>query len=976
MKKLGFMLFIPLLFLTALPAKDTDGGTKSSITRQKLAVLAADAAIMDAAGSLQLRQRPFSREKTAYYPFLGGRWTNPEIDVSLRSTLAQAGEIPVSITDVNGALISEYEVGDTIVITISYADSVWIKPYVDNGDDSFDPETDFYFAPGDPEDDEEEIIIIDGDEDDETPAGDDEWKLTFYTGKAGEEDMLFILQGVKIFFSLSNRPVTDTGLYTLDVLPPVSTTSLSGNVTKFDETAAPNVVIVAFPMPTMEMEGPPESMFITLTDATGDYTLFIEDEAADVDFGLFAFDLLRQCADLFPDPQMVMQPVAKGDSLTNLDFVFIEPTAVIRGTLTDELDSPIADVCIFAGLDGPLEAEATTDATGKYEISVISGRWRVRPEEEDLIGMGYMAPHEKEDFDISDGDTVVVNFVAYIADATITGNVTKDGTALPGLEIGAWGEPVGYTFTESGTDGSYTLNVSNEVDVRGYDVWPEDPPEQTSFADKLRGIQPGDTDVDINLVTVTGGIAGVVTDEATGDTLYEDIGIMVRDITGAEFDTWIDRETGKYLIYLPDGVYELMAFSHEYLPYQSGPIPVAGSVVEHNIALKELVFNAKIGGTLKDTTTNSPIAGVRIFAGAEDMFGMDDTTDAAGQYGFDVFAGWWHVHLFDEDLIDQGYMVPYGKDGYEVAAGDSIPVDFVTYVADTTITGTVTWVGDGSAVEYAEIQGDTRAGYFSRTRTGSDGTYSLPVSSELDSIDITDEYGTWKTNGYCIHVETKDAFAQPGDSCEVYSGATGVDFTMYHADAFLSGQISDQWGNPISHVGLHAFTIESTMEFHTGGGTEFGGFYEMPLVGGYTWVVEVFLPQFHDSTALTDTLVVASDTSLVRDYTFTLLSTIVTMDGGNLPGDYALGDNYPNPFNPSTTITFQLPEAGYVTMQVYDLTGKVVNTLVGEYRPAGYHQVVWNGKNSRGAPVATGVYFYRIVVGQSYAETRKMVLIK
>lgn len=978
MKKIWLMFFVPLLVFTVLSAKNTDGVRKATTVNQELAALAADAADQDAFRYFRLRPRSLSREKTVHYPFLGERWIEPQGDVSLFQVLSPAGIIPVEITDASGTSISEYEVGDTIVINITYGDSVWVRPYVDNGDGIFDPETDFLFAPGDPKEDEEEIIVIDGDDDDETDDGDGIWQLTFYTGEAGEEDMLFILQGVKIFFSLSNSAGTDTGLDTLDVLPLVSETSLSGNVIKSDEAPAPNVVMVAFPMPTTEMEGPPKSMFVTLTDAEGDYTLFIEDDAADGDFGLLALDFLGQYPGLFPDPQMAMIPVASGDNLIDNDFVFIEPTAVIRGILTDadEPAGPIAGVRIFAGLDGPLGVYDTTDVDGKYNIPVVSGRWYVYLEEDDLIEQGYMAPHGEEDFDISDEDTVEVNFVAYEADATISGTVTLDGIALPGLEIGAWGEPVGYTFTESGANGSYTLNVSSEVDVRGYDIWPEDMPEQTFFADELWGIQPAETDVDINLVTVYGGITGVVTDEASGEVL-NDVGIEVRDATGANYHTGVDWETGEYLIYLPDGVYELMAFSHEHLPYQSEPITVAGSVLEHNIVLKELVFTAKIGGTLTDNEDN-PIAGVRIFAGTEDMFGMEETTDAAGQYVIPAFPGLWFVHIFDEDLIERGYMVPYGKEGFEVAEEDSIPVDFVTYATDATITGTVTWEDDDSAVEYAEIHGDTQAGYFSRARTGSDGTYSLPVSSELDSVVITGEgEETWKTHGYCINVWTKDALAQPPDSCEVYSADTGIDFTMYHADAFLSGHISDQWGNPIPHLGLHAFTIEGALEFRThGGGTEFGGSYEMPLLGGYKWVVQIFLPPVHDEPVKSDTIDVVSGDNLVRDYTITLLSITAPMAGGNLPVDYALGDNYPNPFNPSTTITYQLPEAGHVTLRIYDLTGKVVNTLVGEYRPAGYHQVVWNGRDSRSAPVATGVYFYRIVAGKSYTETRKMVLIK
>ncbi len=973
MKKKGFLLFIPLLVFTALPAKDTDGGMRASITRQKLA---ADAANVVAAGSRQLRQRPISREKAVSYPFLGELRIRKPGDASRFQVLGTAGIIPVEITDVSGTAISEYVVGDTIVITITYGDSVWIEPYVDDGDGIFDKETDFYFAPDDPKDGEEGIIIKDGDDDDEDDAT-GVWQITFDTGKSDEGDILFSLQGVKIFFSLFNNDSTDTGLDTLDVLPLVSTTSLSGKVTKFDASPAPNMVMVAFPEQTMKMEGPPESLFITVTDATGDYTLFLEDDAADIGFTLFTFDLLRQYGGLFPDPLMVKQLVASGDSLINLDFVLVEPTAIISGVLTDELDSPIADVCILAGIgEGPFEAEATTDVDGKYEIPVISGWWHVRPEEDDLIELGYMVPHGKEDLDISDDDTLVVNFVAYAANATVTGNVTKDGTSLPGLEIGAWGEPVGYTFTESGADGSYTLQVSSEVDVRGYNIWPEDMPPQTYFAEKLWDIQPNATGVNINLLTATGGISGVVTDIISGDALYKDVGIMVWDTTsGAEYHTGVEWETGNYRIYLPAGVYELMAFSHEYFPYHYGPITVSGSVVAHNIALSPIVLDATISGTLKDDHAN-PIAGVRIFAGADFPFRKEDTTDAAGAYSLPVFTGRWHVHPSAEDLIDRDYLVPHGKDDYEVAAGASITVDFDTYATDDSISGTVKWVDDDSAVDYAEIHGDSPAGYFSRVRTGSDGTYALPVSTKLDSIEITDEHGTWKTQGYEINVETRDALSQPPGHREVYSGDTGVDFTMYPADAFLSGHISDQNGNPVPRVDLHAFTIGSTLEFHTGSGTEYGGFYEMPLLGGHTWVVEVFFPELHDSTALTDTIDVVSGSNVVKDYTLTLLSTIGPRDGGNLPVDFALYQNYPNPFNPSTTIAYQLAEAGQVSLVVYDLTGNVVSTLVNESQTAGYYQTVWNGRDRRGVPVATGVYFYRLKAGTEFVKTHKMVLMK
>jgi nitrous oxidase accessory protein NosD len=89
-----------------------------------------------------------------------------------------------------------------------------------------------------------------------------------------------------------------------------------------------------------------------------------------------------------------------------------------------------------------------------------------------------------------------------------------------------------------------------------------------------------------------------------------------------------------------------------------------------------------------------------------------------------------------------------------------------------------------------------------------------------------------------------------------------------------------------------------------------------------------------------------------------------------IPNRFALAQNYPNPFNASTVIRYSLPEPSDVIIEIYDILGRKVETLVQGEQQAGYHQVIWNaGKRS------SGMYFYRIEAGE-YTETRKMVLLK
>jgi len=90
---------------------------------------------------------------------------------------------------------------------------------------------------------------------------------------------------------------------------------------------------------------------------------------------------------------------------------------------------------------------------------------------------------------------------------------------------------------------------------------------------------------------------------------------------------------------------------------------------------------------------------------------------------------------------------------------------------------------------------------------------------------------------------------------------------------------------------------------------------------------------------------------------------------------FELAQNYPNPFNPVTEINFALPSESPVKLSVYDVSGRLVNTLVDDSRPGGRHKVLWNGRDNRGNRVASGIYFYQLDAGANSAK-KKMVLLK
>jgi hypothetical protein len=94
-----------------------------------------------------------------------------------------------------------------------------------------------------------------------------------------------------------------------------------------------------------------------------------------------------------------------------------------------------------------------------------------------------------------------------------------------------------------------------------------------------------------------------------------------------------------------------------------------------------------------------------------------------------------------------------------------------------------------------------------------------------------------------------------------------------------------------------------------------------------------------------------------------------------MPTTYSLEQNYPNPFNPETRINYSIPEPAYVKLSIYDINGILVRTLYEGNQSAGRYQTVWDGENSTGMKVGSGVYFYRIQAN-SFIQTKKMILLK
>jgi hypothetical protein len=115
---------------------------------------------------------------------------------------------------------------------------------------------------------------------------------------------------------------------------------------------------------------------------------------------------------------------------------------------------------------------------------------------------------------------------------------------------------------------------------------------------------------------------------------------------------------------------------------------------------------------------------------------------------------------------------------------------------------------------------------------------------------------------------------------------------------------------------------------------------------------------------------------IARDvFSWFQVPTNVNVSPAEAPLAYKLGQNFPNPFNPSTVIGFDMREKSFVTIKIFSVSGQLVRTLIDGVKEPGSYSVAWNGRNNRGSAVGSGIYFYKMET-KGFSETKKLVLLR
>lgn len=261
------------------------------------------------------------------------------------------------------------------------------------------------------------------------------------------------------------------------------------------------------------------------------------------------------------------------------------------------------------------------------------------------------------------------------------------------------------------------------------------------------------------------------------------------------------------------------------------------------------------------------------------------------------------------------------------------------------IAGTVTDLDEGFAIEGAVIT----MGTFTTTTDGN-GDYSmiLDVGTYTLTCEI-DGYEPFTQENVLIEegqITTVDIQMQ-----NLYLPPQNLSYTLAASNVIL------QWDAPIGSVGFTTYRVYRNGEMLA----EITSTLYVDLAvppGTYIYYVTAMYGT-HESIPSNEVEVVIG----------------VESDSNLLPAVTKLGGNYPNPFNPTTEISYAMSNAGHIMIDIYNVKGELVKTLVNREVATGNHSIIWNGENNSGKPVTSGLYLYKMKTG-TYVSTKKMILLK
>ncbi len=468
-------------------------------------------------------------------------------------------------------------------------------------------------------------------------------------------------------------------------------------------------------------------------------------------------------------------------------------------------------------------------------------------------------------------------------------------------------------YVVDGSCQDWCYETRGEIDTTIEVSVTKDPP-----ASSIDGIVDDNIPAMLHQARVSGrGIRGLVTDAETGDPISATI-----SIPQIGKDIYTDPDVGDYHRMVETGTYTVVCSADEY-PTQT-VYNVSASLdtfVVVNFAL-EPPPRGSVAGYVRDESM-SPLVGAMVEL--TDATGYSDESDATGYYEINYIP----VGTHDLRASLSGYSS--GEElGVSVSDGAIAAVNFVLAAPDffdDIESGLAEWTGSWGTTTTTSHSPSTCMTDSPGGNYGSNDfeTMTLATAIDLSSAESAElsfwhRYDTESGYDYCyVEVSTNN-------------GSTWTDVATYDGS---QSTWTEETIDLTSYIGASQFKIRFLLD--SDGYIERDGWY----------VDDVLMSIEGPETGV--------DEFVIRELAIS---------------------NFPNPFNPRTSVSFQMPSSGTADVRVYDAAGRLVRTLLaGDERDAGRHHVVWDGRDDAGRGVAAGVYFSRIIAGGREASA-KMVLLK
>lgn len=496
----------------------------------------------------------------------------------------------------------------------------------------------------------------------------------------------------------------------------------------------------------------------------------------------------------------------------------------------------------------------------------------------------------------------------------------------------------------------------------------------------------------------TGGISGYVTKAAGGGGI---LGVTVRASlqecpSYSEFTT--TAADGFYTITgLPAGNYEVWTDNDsDYVDiyWNNKTWQNADLVTVSNSVVPNINFSLRLGGKITGTITltGSFMVSALILAWDAVTIGTDyyatpysagSTADytikrlPTGTYKLKTFNGLGYIDVYFNDKVNWAT-----ADVVSVTEGATTSGKNFTLSLGGTIEGTV------SSASKAPLEDISLWGYNVLDKfewinfgyTDVDGNYSITGlrSGDWKVFCMGDETYAfeWYNNKSSWNTADVITIAAPGT-------VSNKDFSLAVGGS-ISGYVYDAGGSPLSGCSVAAYETSfvwggmAVKEDETAG----DGSYMITGLATGVYYVEASTDcseQWwdHESSILNADIVSVTQPGNTSGINFNMPSAVEdeAEQTASIPESFELKQNHPNPFNPGTEIQYSLRRPGYVTLEVYNLLGQKIKTLVDEYQAAGSHDIPWDGRNEAGNTVSSGVYFYKLLVNGS-SQVKRMVLLK